>query len=115
MRGTPKDYDNWAQSGNEGWSYQELLPEFKRMEDNKEIGGLVEAKYHGKGGPLTTKRFNDQPELAYDILEAAKELQYPVVKDLNGRDFSGFTIAQSNTRYVYSKQQFTCTNIFSDY
>ncbi|CAG9835424.1 unnamed protein product [Diabrotica balteata] len=97
-RGTPKDYDSWAAAGNEGWSYRDVLPVFKRFEDNKEIGTLVEAEFHGTGGPLTTSRFNDQPELAYDILTAAKQSGQKVNKDLNGRDPSGFAIAQSNTR-----------------
>ncbi|CAH0551850.1 unnamed protein product [Brassicogethes aeneus] len=98
MRGTPRDYDNWAAAGNKGWAYKDVLPEFKKHEDNLEIGTLVDAKYHGKGGPMTTQRFNDQPELAYDILDAAKELKYPVVKDLNGEQFAGFTVAQTSTR-----------------
>ncbi|KAJ8939680.1 hypothetical protein NQ314_011043 [Rhamnusium bicolor] len=97
-RGTPRDYDNWAAAGNKGWGYKDILPVFKSFEDNKEIGTLVDAKYHGSGGPLTTTRFNHQPDMAYDVLEAAREIGYPVVKDLNGAEYSGFTIAQSNTR-----------------
>ncbi|XP_074042098.1 glucose dehydrogenase [FAD, quinone] [Leptinotarsa decemlineata] len=97
-RGTPQDYDNWAAAGNEGWSYKDVLPVFKRFEDNKDIETLVEAKYHGTGGPLTTTRFNDQPQMAHDILKAAEEIGYKTTTDLNGKDFSGFTIAQSNTR-----------------
>ncbi|KAG5894009.1 hypothetical protein JTB14_031009 [Gonioctena quinquepunctata] len=97
-RGTPKDYDNWEAAGNPGWGYKDVLPVFKRFEDNKDIGTLVDAKYHGKGGPLTTTRFNDQPEMAYDILKAAQEIGYNATNDLNGKDFLGFTIAQSNTR-----------------
>ncbi|KAJ8924237.1 hypothetical protein NQ315_007029, partial [Exocentrus adspersus] len=97
-RGTPRDYDKWEAAGNEGWSYRDVLPVFKSFEDNEEIGTLVEGRYHGTGGPLTTVRFRHQPDLAYDILEAAKEIGYNVVKDLNGREYSGFTIAQSNTR-----------------
>ncbi|XP_056648601.1 glucose dehydrogenase [FAD, quinone]-like [Diorhabda sublineata] len=97
-RGIPNDYDSWAAAGNEGWSYKDVLPVFKRFEDNKEIGNLVDAEYHGIGGPLTTSRFNDQPELAYDVLKAAKQIGQKVTKDINGKDYSGFTIAQSNTR-----------------
>ncbi|CAH1163506.1 unnamed protein product [Phaedon cochleariae] len=98
MRGTKRDYDNWVKAGNEGWGYDELLPIFKRIEDNKEIGTLVDAKYHGKGGPLTTKRFNDQPELAYDVLRAAEQIGYKVSKDLNGEVSTGFAIAQASVR-----------------
>lgn len=98
MRGQPKDYDNWASAGNTGWSYNEVLPYFLKSEDNQEIGKLVDAKYHGRGGPLTTKRFNHQPELAKDILLGAQELGYPVVRDLNGAEYTGFTVAQANVR-----------------
>lgn len=59
---------------------------------------MVEAEYHGTGGPLTTKRFNHQPEIAYDILDAASEIGYNISNDLNGKFYSGFSIAQSNTR-----------------
>lgn len=86
------------EAGNPGWSYNEVLPVFKRFEDNLEIGSVVDSDYHGTGGPLTTTRFNHQPELAYDILNSAQEIGYNISNDLNGKYYSGFTIAQSNTR-----------------
>lgn len=98
MRGTPKDYDNWAAAGNDGWSYNDVLPVFKRFEGNLEVGTLVDSRYHGTAGPWTTSRFNDQPELAEDILAAAKEIKYPVTRDANGQQYAGFTIAQANVR-----------------
>ncbi|RZC31803.1 GMC oxred N domain containing protein [Asbolus verrucosus] len=98
MRGHPKDYDNWEAAGNPGWGYNDVLPYFKKSEDNQEIGTLVDANFHGVGGPLTTTRFPHQPELAEDILAAAKQLRYPVSKDLNGNQYSGFTIVQTNTK-----------------
>ena len=48
IRGHRRDYDHWASLGNTGWSYADVLPYFKRSEDNSELGG----EYHGKGGPL---------------------------------------------------------------
>lgn len=98
MRGTPKDYDNWAAVGNNGWAYRDLLPLFKKNEDNLEVGTLVDSEFHGVGGPMTTTRFPDQPEAAADVLAAAKELGYPVSDDLCGRQYSGFAVAQTNTR-----------------
>lgn len=98
MRGQPKDYDNWASAGNTGWSYNEILPDFLKSEDNLEIGSLVDGRYHRRGGPMTVSRFNHQPELAEDILAAARELGYPVSQDLNGDQFTGFTIAQATVR-----------------
>lgn len=98
MRGTKTDYDRWQSEGNDGWSYNDVLPYFKKSEGNTEIGTLVDAKYHSADGPLTTNRFPDQPPLAYDVLDAAKELGYTISDDLNGDQYAGFTIAQSNTR-----------------
>lgn len=100
MRGQPRDYDNWERAGNTGWSYRDVLPYFLKSEDNQEIGTLVDARYHGRGGPLTTMRFNHQPKLTKDILAAARELGYPVEDDLNGEKYTGFTVAQANVRLV---------------
>jgi len=97
-RGTPKDYEKWVRAGNPGWGYKDVLPVFKRFEDNKDIGSLVDAKYHGVNGPLTTSRFKHQPQMAFDILKAAEEIGERVTNDLNGENYTGFSIAQSNTR-----------------
>ncbi|XP_066249346.1 glucose dehydrogenase [FAD, quinone]-like [Euwallacea similis] len=97
-RGTPKDYERWVKAGNPGWGYEDVLPVFKRFEDNKDIGSFVDAKYHGINGPLTTSRFRHQPQMAYDILRAAEEIGEKVTEDLNGARYTGFSIAQSNTR-----------------
>src|SRR3984885_14784913 len=48
IRGNRADYDGWAQAGCEGWSYDEVLPYFKRSEDNDRLGD----PFHGRGGPL---------------------------------------------------------------
>ena len=48
IRGNPRDYDTWRQMGNDGWSYDEILPYFKRTENN----WRGEGKFHGSGGPL---------------------------------------------------------------
>ncbi|KAK5648469.1 hypothetical protein RI129_003361 [Pyrocoelia pectoralis] len=98
MRGVPRDYDNWADAGNTGWRYEDVLPYFKHAEANTEIGTVADPGYHGTAGPMTVNKFRDQPELAQDILEAAKELGYSVSNDLNGKFYDGFTIAQSTTR-----------------
>lgn len=49
VRGHRQDYDHWAALGNEGWSYKEVLPYFKRSENNEVLGADA---YHGVGGPL---------------------------------------------------------------
>lgn len=98
MRGVPQDYDDWEADGNEGWGWKHVLPVFKEFEGNLEVGTLVSSEYHGTEGPWTTVRFNDQPELAFDILKAAKEANHPVNDDINGKDPLGWAIAQANVR-----------------
>ena len=70
VRGNRRDYDQWAQCGNEGWSYDELLPFFKRSEDFE--GGA--SAYHGIGGPLSVRRFPDPSPAARAFVEAAGRL-----------------------------------------
>ena len=48
IRGNPADYDEWAALGNDGWGYEDVLPYFKRAEDNERGAN----RYHGVGGPL---------------------------------------------------------------
>lgn len=98
MRGVPRDFDNWEAAGNPGWSYKDVLPVFKAQEDNQQIGTLVDAEYHGTGGHLTVAQFPDHPEFADDILMAAQEIGHTASNDLNGKDLTGFTIAQTNNR-----------------
>lgn len=102
VRGTRKDYDNWAAAGNIGWGYNDVLPYFKKSEGNTGIGTLVDEKYHGRNGPMTTGRFPDQPEMVHDILKAAGELGYPLNNDLDGDQETGFAIMQTNTKYEFS-------------
>ncbi|KAJ8921513.1 hypothetical protein NQ315_003131 [Exocentrus adspersus] len=97
-RGTPADFDSWEADGNEGWSYKDVLPWFKHSEDNLEVGTLVSGEYHGTGGVQTVKRFNNQPELAWDILKAAEEVGYRVTDDIDGVNFTGFAIAQADNK-----------------
>lgn len=54
VRGNRLDYDNWAAQGNTGWSYEEVLPYFKKSEDNRNPY-LLKTPYHSKGGYLTVQ------------------------------------------------------------
>ncbi|XP_012266950.1 glucose dehydrogenase [FAD, quinone] isoform X2 [Athalia rosae] len=96
MRGSRKDYDDWAKLGNPGWSYEDVLPFFMRSEDNLQVDEM-DSGYHATGGPLTVTRFPYHPPLSGAIMEAGKELGYPV-GDLNGRSHTGFAIAQTTSR-----------------
>ncbi|XP_049839858.1 glucose dehydrogenase [FAD, quinone] [Schistocerca gregaria] len=96
MRGSRKDYDEWAAFGNPGWSYQEVLPYFLKSEDNLQAH-LMDPGYHGVGGYLTVNQFPYHPPLSHSILQAGRELGFQV-RDLNGAFHTGFAIAQTTSR-----------------
>ncbi|XP_016912171.2 glucose dehydrogenase [FAD, quinone] isoform X1 [Apis cerana] len=96
-RGHPKDYDDWAAMGNDGWSWQDVLPYFMCSENNTEID-RVGRKYHSTGGLLNVERFSWRPDISNDILAAAAELGYPIPEELNGDQLTGFTVAQTMSK-----------------
>lgn len=97
IRGHERDYNNWAQAGNPGWSYRDVLPYFIKSEDNLQVNEM-DRGFHGIGGPLTVTQFPHRPKLADAILEAGEELGYPSNVDLNGRSHTGFVVAQTTSR-----------------
>ncbi len=70
MRGAPADYDYWAELGNEGWSYADLLPLFKKMMHQER--GASEA--HGIDGPINVADLRDPNPLSLALLVAAEEI-----------------------------------------
>jgi choline dehydrogenase len=72
IRGSKKDFDHWAHLGNEGWSFEEVLPFFKKSE-NFEKG---ETHYHGAGGPLSVIDYKSPSAISVAFIEAAKELNF---------------------------------------
>ncbi len=79
VRGQPEDFDHWAQFGNRGWSWDDILPYFKKAEDWE--GG--EDEFHGKGGPLLTSHTADKPALCQTMIEAGKEIGLEYHEDVN--------------------------------
>jgi choline dehydrogenase-like flavoprotein len=79
LRGNRADYDGWAADGYEGWSYDEVLPYFKRSEDNER----GEDEFHGVGGPLHVADSRSMHPLVDAQLEAAVEAGYTLLPDLN--------------------------------
>ena len=86
VRGQARDYDIWAQLGNRGWSYTDVLPYFKRSE-NRESGGN---KFHGEGGPLNVADVTETYPVLDSLLEAGEELGYQRNADYNGVQQEGF-------------------------
>jgi choline dehydrogenase-like flavoprotein len=78
LRGHRADFDEWAASGCEGWSYDEVLPYFKRSEDNDR----GENEFHGVGGPLAVSDGRSLSPLVDAQLEAAVQAGYELIEDL---------------------------------
>ncbi|XP_076233661.1 glucose dehydrogenase [FAD, quinone] [Calliopsis andreniformis] len=96
-RGHSKDFNNWAAMGNDGWSWEEVLPYFLCSENNTEIN-RVGPKYHSTDGLLNVERFSWRPDISKDILAAVTERGYPIPEDLNGDQITGFTVAQTMSK-----------------
>ena len=90
IRGHKSDYDHWASLGNTGWGYRDVLPYFKRSENNTEFDG----EYHGKGGPLNVTKLQSDNPVQEIYLQAARELQLPIRDDFNGAEQEGLGIYQ---------------------
>lgn len=85
IRGQKEDYDLWRQQGNVGWSYDDVLPFFKKAE-NQEHGASA---YHGAGGPLGVTDPIERHELTEAFIAAAGECGLPRNEDFNGAEQEG--------------------------
>lgn len=94
IRGQHEDYDGWRDSGCEGWGYRDVLPYFRRSED-QERG---ENEWHGVGGPQAVSDFSDRHPLSAAMLEACVEAGIPRSDDINGAEQEGVTWFQLFTK-----------------
>ena len=85
-RGHRSDYDGWAAEGNPGWSYDEVLPHFKRAEHNERGADA----FHGTGGPLNVADLRSPGQWRERFVEAGVEAGYPRNPDFNGAALEGF-------------------------
>ncbi|HZT44937.1 MAG TPA: GMC family oxidoreductase N-terminal domain-containing protein [Gaiellaceae bacterium] len=95
LRGNRLDFDDWAAGGATGWSYDEVLPYFKRSEDNER----GENEFHGVGGPLAVSDSRAMTPLIDAQLEAAVQAGYELIDDLNvdrPEGVSRFQLTQRN-------------------
>lgn len=79
VRGNPEDYNTWEKLGCKGWSYPDILPYFKKME-NFEPG---ENAFHGVGGPMNVSLPRYLNPLMHAFIHAGKQMGYPVLDDYN--------------------------------
>lgn len=95
-RGNVRDYDLWADQGNDGWCYKDVLPYFKKSE-NAHLHNF-DRKYHSQGGPLQVEDPQYVSPMADLFLEAGEELGIKIV-DYNGKEQLGFSKAQAMTKH----------------
>ena len=86
-RGYPVDYDHWRQLGLSGWSYAEVLPYFRKSEDN----WRGESLYHGAGGELTVSPHNPDKVIYPRLMETAERLGFQRLEDFHGAEAEGFS------------------------
>jgi choline dehydrogenase-like flavoprotein len=97
IRGNPADYDEWAAMGLAGWGYEDVLPYFRRAEDNERN----ESYYHGVGGPLTVSEGRSMHPLVGACIDAAVDAGLAPTDDHNGPSQEGagwFQFTQRNGR-----------------
>jgi len=90
VRGQREDYDDWAAMGAHGWSYEEVLPYFKRSETY--LPG--DPKYRGKSGPLIVEEYTGHHPLTHDFVKAGQQLGMKFNPDYNGAFQEGIGYVQ---------------------
>src|SRR5450631_1661955 len=93
VRGQHQDYDRWRQQGNIGWGYDDVMPYFKKAE-NQAPGA---DDYHGVGGPLAVSDLGYPDPLSAAFIAAAAETGIPVNPDFNGASQEGAGFFQTTT------------------
>jgi choline dehydrogenase len=94
IRGARADYDGWRDAGHDGWGYDDLLPYFKRSEDNER----GESEYHGTGGPLSVIDSRSRNPMSEAWVEAAQETGLKANDDFNGESQDGVGLYQVTQR-----------------
>jgi choline dehydrogenase len=92
VRGQAQDFDTWAQMGNRGWSYAEVLPFFKRMES---YAGEGDDAFRGREGPLRVTNPEPRDPLFATIIKAAAEVGIRQNPDYNGASQEGIAMSQA--------------------
>lgn len=85
IRGQAQDYDDWAALGNEGWSFDDMLPYFKKSEHNETFTDAL----HSQGGPLNVSTRPVNYEISKRFIEASQQAGFKYNEDFNGTDQEG--------------------------
>jgi choline dehydrogenase len=103
IRGQREDYDEWAALGNPDWSYDRVLPYFRKSEDNSR---LVD-QYHGQGGPQAVSDQTNPHILSTSFVRAAESWGLPYNPDFNGATMAGAGLYQVTARAGFRRSQAT--------
>lgn len=95
IRGQPEDYDNWEKLGARGWSWNSVLPYFRKIESNPEFS---DDQLHGSHGPVSVSSISAKHELIEAAIAAAGKLGVPANPDFNGATQEGVGYYQLTTR-----------------
>ncbi len=95
IRGQHEDYDRWRQHGNHGWGYDDVLPFFRKAEDQQRGAD----DFHGAGGPLPVSDLGHPDPLSAAFITAAAETGLPKNPDFNGASQEGAGFFQTTTRH----------------
>jgi choline dehydrogenase len=91
VRGNPADFDGWAQMGCRGWSFEDVLPLFRKSEHYQQNG---DPDFRGQDGPLKVEDYRTILPLTHRFVEAAQQAGHPFSEDLNGRVQEGVGYSQ---------------------
>ena len=95
VRGRPLDYDGWSESGCEGWAYEDVLPYFKRSENDERHGAT---EVHGSGGPVNVAQQVAPRKITARFMEAAQKAGIPHNDDINSPEQDGVAMCPVNQR-----------------
>ncbi len=108
-RGAAQDYDDWRQMGCEGWGYDDVLPYFKKSEDNDSYDN----EFHGKGGPLGVSMPAAPLPICDAYIRAAEQVGIPETRDVNGAKQDGagyYQLTQRKARRSSAAMAFLAPN-----
>lgn len=105
VRGHPSDFDDWAKQGCSGWSFDEVLPYFKRAEGNQR----GESRFHGGQGPLKVGEQQSPRGITEDYIKAAEQCGYKRNDDFNAEDQEGIGYYQVTQFYEGKKNGERCS------
>ena len=93
VRGHKWDYDHWSKLGNQGWSYDEILPYFRKSEHNE----VFDNDFHGQNGPLNVSKIRHENTPVKDFVKSGSEI-YGFNEDFNGQEQEGVGFYQTTQK-----------------